>query len=68
MIQSLALVSTRHGSRKEGVLTFTFLVITALNFTSLAANGPLPTDHIPKDQVSQKSEALRASHTYGSVF
>ncbi|OCH96218.1 phosphoglycerate mutase-like protein [Obba rivulosa] len=25
-------------------------VVTALNFTSLAANGPLPTDHIPKDQ------------------
>ncbi|KZT05885.1 phosphoglycerate mutase-like protein [Laetiporus sulphureus 93-53] len=25
-------------------------IITALNFTSLAANGPLPIDHIPADQ------------------
>ncbi|CCM03468.1 uncharacterized protein FIBRA_05601 [Fibroporia radiculosa] len=27
-------------------------VITALNFTTLAANGPLPSDHIPIDQES----------------
>lgn len=27
------------------------VVLTALNFTSLAANGPLPTDHIPENQV-----------------
>jgi hypothetical protein len=27
------------------------LVATALNFTSLAANGPLPTDHIPPNRV-----------------
>lgn len=27
-------------------------VITALNFTSLAASGPLPTDHIPPNRVS----------------
>jgi hypothetical protein len=26
-------------------------VIVALNFTSFAAAGPLPTDHIPRDQV-----------------
>ncbi|KAI8980706.1 histidine phosphatase superfamily [Trametes punicea] len=25
-------------------------ILTALNFTSMAANGPLPVDHIPKDQ------------------
>ncbi|KAF9474096.1 phosphoglycerate mutase-like protein [Pholiota conissans] len=25
-------------------------IFVAMNFTSLAANGPLPTDHIPKDQ------------------
>ncbi|KAH7929307.1 phosphoglycerate mutase-like protein [Leucogyrophana mollusca] len=25
-------------------------IVTALNFTSLAANGPLPTDHIPPNQ------------------
>lgn len=31
--------------------SFNCLVLTALNFTSLAANGPLPTDHIPKNQV-----------------
>lgn len=33
-------------------LTF-YSVLTALNFTSLAANGPLPTDHIPEKQVTQ---------------
>lgn len=27
------------------------VVYVAMNFTSLASNGPLPTDHIPKDQV-----------------
>ena len=26
-------------------------VLVALNFTTLARNGPLPTDHIPKGQV-----------------
>jgi hypothetical protein len=28
-------------------------VLTTLNFTSLAANGPLPTDHIPPNRVSE---------------
>ena len=26
-------------------------VIVAMNFTTLAKNGPLPIDHIPKEQV-----------------
>ncbi|KAL0951348.1 hypothetical protein HGRIS_008052 [Hohenbuehelia grisea] len=30
-------------------------VITAMNFTSLASNGPLPTDHIPKNQVRKNT-------------
>ena len=28
-------------------------VFVAMNFTSLAANGPLPTDHIPRNQVGR---------------
>jgi len=32
------------------------LVITALNLTSFAANGPLPTDHIPKHRTFRVSE------------
>jgi len=31
-------------------------IITALNLTSFAANGPLPTDHIPKDRTFRVSE------------
>ncbi|TFY79219.1 hypothetical protein EWM64_g4793 [Hericium alpestre] len=30
------------------------VIVTALNFTSLRANGPLPTDHIPEDQKEQE--------------
>ena len=36
--------------------TFPTVVITALNLTSFAANGPLPTDHIPKDRTFRVSE------------
>lgn len=33
-----------------------FVVITALNLSSFAANGPLPTDHIPKHRSFRVSE------------
>jgi hypothetical protein len=36
--------------------TLSAVVITALNLTSFAANGPLPTDHIPKDRTFRVSE------------
>ena len=32
------------------------VVITALNLSSFAANGPLPTDHIPKHRSFRSSE------------
>lgn len=31
-------------------------VVTAMNFTCIAKNGPLPTDHIPKGQVSSSTD------------
>ncbi|KAF7304059.1 Phosphoglycerate mutase-like protein [Mycena indigotica] len=34
----------------DAVIAAVYEVVTALNFTSLAGNGPLPTDHIPKNQ------------------
>jgi hypothetical protein len=33
------------------LLIYFIAVFTAFNFTSLAVNGPLPTDHIPHNQV-----------------
>lgn len=36
--------------------SFFIIVITALNISSFAANGPLPTDHIPKHRSFRVSE------------
>ncbi|THV07666.1 phosphoglycerate mutase-like protein [Dendrothele bispora CBS 962.96] len=44
-------------------------IITAMNFTSLAANGPLPTDHIPENQTYIVNQlAPFASNLVGQVL
>ncbi|KAH9486630.1 3-phytase A [Psilocybe cubensis] len=44
-------------------------IFVAMNFTSLAANGPLPTDHIPKDQTYFVNQiAPFASNLVGQVL
>ncbi|KAI5121930.1 hypothetical protein M0805_000259 [Coniferiporia weirii] len=44
-------------------------ITVALNFTSFAANGPLPTDHIPKDQTYFANKiAPFASRLVGQVL
>lgn len=48
-----------HGKQTEAARRHASLtagsVITALNLTTLAANGPLPADHIPKGQTFKAS-------------
>ncbi|TFK36825.1 histidine phosphatase superfamily [Crucibulum laeve] len=44
-------------------------IYVAMNFTSMAANGPLPTDHIPKDQTYFVNQiAPFASNLVGQVL
>jgi len=44
-------------------------IVTAMNFTSLAKNGPLPTDHIPKGQTYVASQISSfASRLVGQVL
>ncbi|PPQ67076.1 hypothetical protein CVT25_005677 [Psilocybe cyanescens] len=44
-------------------------IFVAMNFTSLSANGPLPTDHIPKDQTYFVNEiAPFGSNLVGQVL
>ena len=50
-------------------LILIFLVYTAMNFTSLAAGGPLPTTHIPKNHVYKVHElAPFAANMVGQVL
>jgi len=38
------------------------VVFTALYFTAFAANGPLPTDHIPANRVGANINVFTAKH------
>lgn len=44
------------------------VVLVAMKFTSLAANGPLPTDHIPANQVIFSVVAIIACQALNNLL